>query len=665
MAKPNFTLPNKPAIKSGSILSYNYTDDFTFVPAPLTFNRDSAATRVNEKGLIEDVGYFGPELVQNGDFSEIGPELITNGDFATDSDWAKGTGWSISGGKANCDGTQTGNTNLNNSSSNGIVNNKFYKIVYTISNYVSGSIRIKAGNTGFGVYHSSNGTYTQYIKAQVSTFPYAQFNADADFIGSIDNISVKEVGQNWTFGTDWSVGNNKLIGVNATTETSQVIFPTTGIRNLKISFDVVVDSGSVAVYMDGETKVWITSSGSVTRYVTSETRTLEIDGRNSDAFNGYITNISVIEVLGDKPRIDYSDSLTEPSLLLEPQSTNLILYSQELNNSDWSTTRLDVLANQIISPDGTLNADLLTPTASAFNHSIGKVSPVNYNSQESTVSFFAKFNGYNISASVTTSPTNWTGCIFDLENGIAKTPQNAGAQSLCTSKIENYGNGWYRCSITFTPYSSGTFYNFWATVDSTDANLGNFGQQPYTADGISGVYLWGCQSEEGSYATSYIPTAGSTATRLGETANNAGDVNVFNSEEGVLYAEIAALANDGTNRQISISNGTTTERVYFGFRANTNEFILSSKDSSYVIATVNNVTDYNKYAFQYKLGNFKAFVNGVSYSLTANGGSLPTSLDRLSFDNASGTQNFYGKVRNLKVFNKALTDRELEILTIQ
>ena len=81
MAKPNFTLPNKPAIKSGSILSYNYTDDFTFVPAPLTFNRDSAATRVNEKGLIEEVGYFGPELVQNGDFSEIGSELITNGTF--------------------------------------------------------------------------------------------------------------------------------------------------------------------------------------------------------------------------------------------------------------------------------------------------------------------------------------------------------------------------------------------------------------------------------------------------------------------------------------------------------------------------------------------------------------------------------------------------------
>ena len=56
------------------------------------FNRDSAATRVNKEGLIEQVGYFGPELVQNGNFSELGPELVVNGDFATDSDWNLGTG---------------------------------------------------------------------------------------------------------------------------------------------------------------------------------------------------------------------------------------------------------------------------------------------------------------------------------------------------------------------------------------------------------------------------------------------------------------------------------------------------------------------------------------------------------------------------------------------
>ncbi len=92
MAKPNFILPNKPAIKAGSILSYNYTDDLKFAAEPLDFSRNSSATRVNEQGLIEEVGYFGPQLVQNGDFSQEGSELVTNGDCSNG-----GTGWLKSG----------------------------------------------------------------------------------------------------------------------------------------------------------------------------------------------------------------------------------------------------------------------------------------------------------------------------------------------------------------------------------------------------------------------------------------------------------------------------------------------------------------------------------------------------------------------------------------
>ena len=138
MAKPNFTLPNKPAIKSGSILSYNYTDDFTFVPAPLTFNRDSAATRVNEKGLIEDVGYFGPELVQNGDFEQIGSELTSPVNFL--GDWFTTGATSI-----------TENTFQASGSGIGVyfslTINKIYKV--KVSN-VSGdiSIRYRTSNVG-------------------------------------------------------------------------------------------------------------------------------------------------------------------------------------------------------------------------------------------------------------------------------------------------------------------------------------------------------------------------------------------------------------------------------------------------------------------------------------------------------------------------------------
>ena len=175
--------------------------------------------------------------------------------------------------------------------------------------------------------------------------------------------------------------------------------------------------------------------------------------------------------------------------------------------------------------------------------------------------------------------------------------------------------------------------------------------------------IWGAQLEQGSYPTSYIPTNGSTVTRSAETANGSGDASTFNDSEGVLMAEMSALANDGTNRQISISNGGTSQRIYLGFRTSTNEFILSSRDSSYLIANIVDVTNFNKYAFQYKSGSFKAFINGFDYDLTSDGGLLPTGLNTLNFDDGNGGADFYGKTKQIQYFDSALNDTELETLT--
>ena len=206
MAKPNFTLPNKPAIKSGSILSYNYTDDFTFVPAPLTFNRDSAATRVNEKGLIEDVGYFGPELVQNGDFSEIGPELIVNGDFSS-SDISMITGAGARSVVNNELKIEENGLAYSQVIYNGILDSsKIYKATFDIT-LGTGSYEIHGTTQGAPSIYSS-GSYTFYLKST------DRFYVGSNGVGDVwymDNISVKEVGQNWSFNTGWSMGDGVAI----------------------------------------------------------------------------------------------------------------------------------------------------------------------------------------------------------------------------------------------------------------------------------------------------------------------------------------------------------------------------------------------------------------------------------------------------------------------
>ena len=132
-------------------------------------------------------GYKNGKLYSVKPTPTYGSELVTNGGFDTDSDWTKGTGWTISGGKANCDGSQTGNTLLYQNVGHSA--NKTYLLTFTISNYSSGQIDF-ALDSPFGGTTSGNGDY------QVTLQPTSGGNfiirANSTFIGSIDNVSVKE-----------------------------------------------------------------------------------------------------------------------------------------------------------------------------------------------------------------------------------------------------------------------------------------------------------------------------------------------------------------------------------------------------------------------------------------------------------------------------------------
>ena len=174
------------------------------ISADFTFTRNSSATRVNELGYIEDVQIIGGELVSNGDFEEIGSELVTNGSFSTDSDWTKGAGWSISGGKARST-TSASSTYLTQTDI--LTADKTYKIIFTVSDYISGTVR--AGVSGQeGASITANGTYTEYLTTNGTNFSIK--SQSGSFIGSIDNVSVKEVGQDWIFGTGWSIAEGQV-----------------------------------------------------------------------------------------------------------------------------------------------------------------------------------------------------------------------------------------------------------------------------------------------------------------------------------------------------------------------------------------------------------------------------------------------------------------------
>ena len=132
----------------------------------------------------------------------------------------------------------------------------------------------------------------------------------------------------WTLNTGWAIGNNKLNGTSAITENSQTIFASNTSRMLKITYDLVVDSGEVAVYMADKSKNFISQSGSYTDYITSEHTDIRIDGRDASPFTGSVTNVSVKELTQITPDKSGNNNVGE---LFTGKALELDGFNDEIN----------------------------------------------------------------------------------------------------------------------------------------------------------------------------------------------------------------------------------------------------------------------------------------------------------------------------------------------
>ena len=354
-----------------------------------------------------------------------------------------------------------------------------------------------------------------------------------------------------------------------------------------------------------------------------------------------------------------------PHLLLEDEATNSIPYSEDATN--WSTLNSSVLAtsNQVISPDGTLNADKLIPASGSVTSNGGRY--INFSSTASTdysVSVFVKQGEYRY---VTFSYGGQFayGFHFDLQDGVIIQELSNAQYTSISREVESFANGWYRLkiSLTDTVSQAARFISVRPANELPTAINNNYAT---TGDGTSGIYVWGLQIEEGSYATSYIKSnSGSATTRVAETCDGSGNAATFNDSEGVLMAEIAALADDGAFRVISLDGGDNTNIVKFGYRTTSNAiyYEVRSGDVSqaFQIYTTTDVKEFHKVAVLYQQNNFKLFINGVNV-LSDTSGVTPVGLNNLSFG-IGASANFYGNTKQIQYFDSTLTDTELEQLT--
>ena len=368
-------------------------------------------------------------------------------------------------------------------------------------------------------------------------------------------------------------------------------------------------------------------------------------------------NVSVKEATIDNlPRVDYTDGTS--SLLVEPQRTNLVTYSEDF--SQWSSKiNIDVTLNSETSPDGVVNATFINENNSNAQHFIGQSLSIT-NGQDISISVYAKKNQRDVlqisPSGNYLSPSGYAN--YDLNNGLV-TASGGGV----TAEIEGLTNGWFRCVAKFTANNTASGTTAFFLQNSTTASRGS----SYDGDGTSGLYMWGAQTEIGSYATSYIPTSGSTVTRNQETYTKTGISDKINSTEGVLFAEIAALSDDGTSRLIGLSDGTSTKRINIYYDTSSNSIyglLLNSSVQGITSFTLSDSTNFAKIAFKYKENDFALWVNGTEVDTDSSGTTFTSdTLNKLSFDRADGVAPFFGKVKQLQVFKTALSDSELATLT--
>ena len=323
----------------------------------------------------------------------------------------------------------------------------------------------------------------------------------------------------------------------------------------------------------------------------------------------YVAKDGLIKTAADDtPRIDFSDTV-KGALLLEPQRTNLITYSEDF--SGWNSYQ--VTSNTTTSPSG------------------------------STVYFLDFEDARMFPTTSISNSTTYTSSIYLKANKVANVKiRNARDGDTVISLTTD----WVRYEVTAISNSSST------NSLLIDARF----SQGLGASGLE-IALWGAQLEEGSYATSYIPTFGSTATRLADVCNNSGSAQDFNDSEGVLYFEGSFLKDS----RLQVGDGSSTNAVVIGYAGNPFVRIRANLLNSITEFGSGDLNTNVKIAISYKSGDTSFWMNGVAISENTSVFTFTNPLNEIEF--VSEGNRFYGNVRELQVFTETLTDEQLQKLT--
>jgi hypothetical protein len=575
-------------VKEGKLYSIKPTDG----SGDLTVTRATSATRVDANGLVEI-----PRT-----------NLLLQSQTFDNASWTKTNGTITANSIISPSGTLTADTFTTSNVNATIVQNATFQNPCTFSIYV------------------------KYIDSQ---FIQLYSGISGQTIANFDILN----GVLGNKGTDTSNSTIESVG-NGWYKLTATFINNSGASNIRIKFVASLTSGwgTASTNAINSAYLWgaqLEQGVSATEYIpTVASIRTKFAGITQDGSSA--SNI---------PRLDYTNGSC-PSILVEPQRTNLALRSEEFNISPWSTLgTTTITANTTTSPSGNLTADLIlgADSFSSVNQIISGTTGVVY-----TNSFYIK-NNNSTQSRLTIRNTitavecniNWTGSLLSSITNLTGT-----------TTFQDAGNGWYRIISTYTAIEAPQRPRIIPTQTTNQS-----------------VYVWGAQLEAGANATSYIPTTSATVTRNADLISKTGISSLIGQTEGTIYAEIKVNKLIGTaSRYIfHLSDGTVNNRIYMAFSGSSSNVLRArifnggTLQCSIDTSALTNTGTY-KLALAYKNNDIVFYVNGVQIG-TDTSATIPTCSRVDLGQNYANASQLGDGINNANIWKTRLTNAELATLT--
>ena len=357
-------------------------------------------------------------------------------------------------------------------------------------------------------------------------------------------------------------------------------------------------------------------------------------------------------------RLDYPIGGGCPAALIEPSGQNLVQRSEEFNNNFHFPFNLNAFGSGSVAnttatldPYGTNVADYIQENSAAgVAHSIIDIFSGNVSGTTYTWSVFAKAAERTI-INLFNNGGGGGSANFNLTTGVATGTGGS---------MQNYGNGWYRCILTYNSTATG---NHNVQIRLCDAS----GNTTYNGTGNQGAYIFGAQLEAGSVATTYIPTTTAAVSRAADVISASGALvsGLIGQTEGTMYWEGAISRIDRVI--FSLAQGTSvTNFIYLQtlsngfFRAD----VFANNSSTCAIQSLATATlgQFYKIAFAYKENDFALYINGVLQG-SDNLGALPSGLSNAIFARGDSSLITDQRCRAAAIYTTRLTNDQLANLT--